>query len=106
MVDRRIRWGKVLAVVAITLAIVHYCHYFSTPNKSMDTPPSTIPEPLPGKEVWVYDLYKNQWIYKDQLPRPAKENPIPSRRNTDKEFQKYLEEHIKGYKRNLRLLSG
>lgn len=99
MVDRKIRWGKVLAVIAIGLATIHYFKFFLSPKVKMETPPSNIPAPEIGRPVWVYDLYKDKWIYLDQRPGPAKDNiKLPSR-YSEKNYNQFLEEHIKGYKR-------
>lgn len=62
-----------------------------------------IPKPDPGREVYIYDLYTDKWVYKDQWTTraPAMRDSKPSKKDdyiTEEELEDYLEEHIDDFK--------
>lgn len=95
--------GFVLGLYLIGYILIYP---FLEPSAGKD--PGGLPPPDPQRKPFVYDFNKAKWIYVDEMDnwyvpnittKPFNTQDVKGRAFTEKDVQRYLETHIKDYKK-------
>lgn len=101
-------WKRLLWGLFIGYMVYSWLKFHIVGPKPLN-PTQDLPSPDPSKQVYVYDLYENKWIYRDErFGKTQKSHPSDLdgyrdilnrlKKENEKALQEYLEEHLDGYK--------